>query len=179
VNTVLRSGDRKHFFHSGEPEQFLNTRVDACNAQSNPFALTPRVMTGQHAEAGRIHIRNSPQVKSMCRWGLIVCCRFEDVAKGIRRQRVVHISRCQRPGKSKDRAVRFAFAAFDCKSCARPYLRFDRWHGIFPLKSPSPEELCAGVSLLERLRGMGDVSSAGKRTEGKASVPSSLRDISV
>jgi hypothetical protein len=78
-------GDRKHFLHSGEPEQFLNTRAHAGNAQSNPFALTPGVMAGQHAEAGRIHIRNSIQVKGVCRWGLIAGCRFEDVAKGIRR----------------------------------------------------------------------------------------------
>jgi len=141
--------------HSGKPEQFLNMRAQACNAQSNPFALTPGVKAGQHAETGRIHIWNFLQVKGVYRWVSIARCRFEDIAKGIRRQGAVHIPRGQRPGESKDCAVVFAFDTFDCESRALPYLGFDCRHGISLRncdRMMDAELACAGVLGLERLR---------------------------
>jgi hypothetical protein len=87
-------------------------------------------MAGQHAEAGRIHVWNLSQIKEVCGRLLVVWRRFEDVAKGVGRQGVVHISPGEWSVKSKDRALRFAFTAFNGEPCAFPNLSFNGWHGI-------------------------------------------------
>jgi len=126
----LQRGDRKHAHHPSKPEQFLNTRIHAHNAQPNPFALAPDIMACQHTEGGRIHIGNLPQVKDVCGRLFIPRGQFKDTAKRIRRQGVVHIPPGERPGKSKDRALLFAIATFNRESCALPYLGFSGCHNL-------------------------------------------------
>jgi len=128
---LLDFSDRKHTLHFGNPEQFLNTRAYTRDTEGNLFASTADVVADQHAEAERIHVGNLCQVNDLFRRQRIAHRRFEDVAKGLWRQRVVNISCREWPGESKYHAIRIAFSAFDCEPCTVPNLRFDGWHRAF------------------------------------------------
>ena len=130
IHSVL-SDDGKHRRHSREPEQLLHSGVHPRDAEANPFALTPNKMADQHSQPRRIHIRNLCQVEYVCRRLRTARCRFEDIAKRIRRQRVVHIPAGKWSGQAKHRTVRLAFASFDREPRTLPYLRFTRCH-VFP-----------------------------------------------
>ena len=118
------SHDRKHSRHRRKPEQLPNPRIHPGNTQPDPFALTPDIMTDQHPKPSGIHIRDLCQVKHVRM--RIALRRFENIAKRIRRQRVIHIPSGKWPGQPKHRTQRFAFTAFDRESRALPYLRFHR-----------------------------------------------------
>src|ERR1700723_3005419 len=122
---LLGFSDRKHALHFGDPEQFLNTRAHARDAQPNSFALTPDIMEDQHAEAVRIHVWDLSQIKNVYGGLLVARHRFQDVAEGVRRHGGIHVPRGKWPGESKDGALLFSCGAFDCEPGTLPYLGFD------------------------------------------------------
>jgi hypothetical protein len=131
----LPSRDRKHTRHSREPEQLLDPRIHPNNTQPNPLALAPNIMADQHPKPGRIHIRNLRQIKHV-RWRLrIPWRRFENIAKRVRRKRVIHIPARKWASQAKHHTNRLTFTAFDRESCSLPYLRFRRCHSL-PFNPP-------------------------------------------
>lgn len=95
------SGHRKEVIHPGGFEELKNTGRHTCGDEVDPFALAADEVPDDEAETAGIEVGNFCQIEDIDGW-MPRWVGFEEVFKRGRRERGVHIPRCEGAGKAED-----------------------------------------------------------------------------